>query len=76
MVKESGVAGVFGKGKGLYLHRIEGNCLAGGLEIALCCDLLYAKESARMGVLLEVACGDRKVLYFPTRNLNSLEEHP
>ena len=29
--------------------KIDGHCLAGGLEIALACDLLYAKESARIG---------------------------
>ncbi|MBU0970637.1 MAG: enoyl-CoA hydratase/isomerase family protein [Proteobacteria bacterium] len=29
--------------------KIHGHCLAGGLEIALACDLLYARESARFG---------------------------
>jgi enoyl-CoA hydratase/carnithine racemase/uncharacterized OB-fold protein len=33
----------------VVIAKIEGNCLAGGLELALCCDLLYAKESARLG---------------------------
>ncbi len=33
----------------VVLAKIDGHCLAGGLELALCCDLLYAKETARMG---------------------------
>lgn len=33
----------------VVIAKIEGNCLAGGLELALCCDLLYAKESAKLG---------------------------
>lgn len=33
----------------VVIAKIEGHCLAGGLELALCCDLLYAKESAAMG---------------------------
>lgn len=33
----------------VVICKIDGHCLAGGLEIALACDLLYAKESARMG---------------------------
>jgi enoyl-CoA hydratase/carnithine racemase len=33
----------------LVIAKIEGPCLAGGLELALCCDLLYANESARLG---------------------------
>jgi enoyl-CoA hydratase/carnithine racemase len=33
----------------VVIAKIDGYCLAGGLELALCCDLLYAKESARMG---------------------------
>jgi enoyl-CoA hydratase/carnithine racemase/uncharacterized OB-fold protein len=40
----------------VVIARIEGNCLAGGLELALCCDLLYAKESARFG-LTEIGMG-------------------
>ena len=33
----------------VIIGKIEGHCLAGGLELALACDLLYAKESAKMG---------------------------
>jgi enoyl-CoA hydratase len=33
----------------VVIGRIHGYCLAGGLELALCCDLLYAIESAKMG---------------------------
>lgn len=33
----------------VVICKIDGHCLAGGLEIALACDLLYAKESARIG---------------------------
>lgn len=33
----------------VVIGKIEGHCLAGGLELALCCDLLYAKESAKFG---------------------------
>lgn len=33
----------------VVIGKINGHCLAGGLEIALCCDLLYAKESVKMG---------------------------
>ena len=33
----------------VVIGKIDGHCLAGGLELALCCDLLYASESARMG---------------------------
>ncbi len=33
----------------VVICKIDGHCLAGGLEIALACDLLYAKESARFG---------------------------
>lgn len=33
----------------LVIGKINGHCLAGGLELALCCDLLYAKSSAKMG---------------------------
>ena len=34
----------------VVIAKIDGYCLAGGLELALCCDLLYAKESARLGI--------------------------
>ena len=33
----------------VVIGKINGHCVAGGLELALTCDLLYAKESARMG---------------------------
>lgn len=33
----------------VVIGKIDGHCLAGGLELALCCDLLYAKESAKIG---------------------------
>jgi len=33
----------------VVIGKINGHCLAGGLELALCCDLLYAKESAKIG---------------------------
>ena len=33
----------------VIVGKIDGHCLAGGLELALCCDLLYARESAKMG---------------------------
>jgi len=33
----------------VVIGKIDGHCLAGGLELALCCDLLYAKATARMG---------------------------
>jgi len=33
----------------VVIGKIDGHCLAGGLELALCCDLLYAKEAARFG---------------------------
>ncbi|MFH0728739.1 MAG: enoyl-CoA hydratase/isomerase family protein [Pseudomonadota bacterium] len=33
----------------VVIGKINGLCLAGGLELALCCDLLYSKESAFFG---------------------------
>jgi enoyl-CoA hydratase/carnithine racemase/uncharacterized OB-fold protein len=40
----------------VVIAKINGHCLAGGLELALCCDLLYAKESAKIG-LTEINMG-------------------
>ena len=34
----------------VVIAKIDGYCLAGGLELALCCDLLYANESAMLGI--------------------------
>lgn len=33
----------------VVVARVHGHCLAGGLELALMCDLVYASESARFG---------------------------
>ena len=33
----------------VVICKINGHCLAGGMEIALACDLIYARASARMG---------------------------
>jgi enoyl-CoA hydratase/carnithine racemase len=40
----------------VVIAKIDGHCLAGGLELALCCDLLYAKETAKIG-LTEINMG-------------------
>lgn len=40
----------------VVVGKIRGNCLAGGLELALCCDLLYASASSRFG-LTEINMG-------------------
>jgi enoyl-CoA hydratase/carnithine racemase/uncharacterized OB-fold protein len=45
----------YGVGKAIELcekvviAKVSGHCLAGGLELALMCDLIYAKESAKFG---------------------------
>lgn len=45
----------YGVGKAIELcekvviAKVTGHCLAGGLELALMCDLIYAKESAKFG---------------------------
>lgn len=46
---------ISGCGK-VVIAKINGICLAGGLELALACDLIYAKESARFG-LTEINMG-------------------
>ncbi len=33
----------------LVIAKVTGHCLAGGLELALMCDLIYARESAKFG---------------------------
>jgi enoyl-CoA hydratase/carnithine racemase len=40
----------------VVIARVNGHCLAGGLELALMCDLVYAKESAKFG-LTEINMG-------------------
>jgi enoyl-CoA hydratase len=40
----------------IVIAKVRGNCLAGGLEIALCCDLIYAAESTKFG-LTEIGMG-------------------
>lgn len=40
----------------VVIAKVTGVCLAGGLELALACDLIYAKESARFG-LTEINMG-------------------
>ena len=40
----------------VVIARVNGHCLAGGLELALMCDLVYARESANFG-LTEINMG-------------------
>ncbi len=40
----------------VVVARVGGHCLAGGLELALMCDLVYARESAKFG-LTEINMG-------------------
>ncbi|MBA3029636.1 MAG: enoyl-CoA hydratase/isomerase family protein [Desulfobacterium sp.] len=46
----------YGVGKAIELcekvviAKVDGHCLAGGLELALMCDLIYASESAKFGM--------------------------
>lgn len=40
----------------VVIARVHGHCLAGGLELALMCDLVYARESAKFG-LTEINMG-------------------
>lgn len=40
----------------VVIAKVDGHCLAGGLELALMCDLVYAKESAKFG-LTEINMG-------------------
>lgn len=46
---------ITGCGK-VVIAKVDGICLAGGLELALACDLIYAKESVRFG-LTEINMG-------------------
>jgi enoyl-CoA hydratase/carnithine racemase len=34
----------------VVIAKVDGHCIAGGLEVALCCDLIYATETAKFGV--------------------------
>jgi len=34
----------------VIIGKIHGYCLGGGMELALCCDLLYSEESAKFGM--------------------------
>ena len=40
----------------VVIAKVTGHCLAGGLELALMCDLIYAKASAKFGVT-EISMG-------------------
>lgn len=34
----------------VVVAKVKGHCIAGGLELALCCDLIYASERTKFGV--------------------------